>query len=127
MAKPEIRKPWERHRTTHVIEGVSQTDRSFGNDTDINKIVARFSRRGEIPPPEGRPQYGDVTHLQGDLAEMIVNSRNTLEELKKSKQKEERAKKEEIEQRLEKLEMFEKGLLEGQENHQDNSESETDK
>jgi len=80
----EIRKPYERVRSQIRYEGDrgnSVTDRSFGNDTDVNKIVARFARTGEIP--EGNQgQYADVTGLQGELTDLIGESREALQKYK---------------------------------------------
>lgn len=96
MTQPEIRKPWHRERVQHPGGGESMTDRSFGNDTDVNNIVARFQRTGELPkPPPGaeNPIYDDVTELQCDLTEMISKTQETRETLQQyfAKQKEAKA------------------------------------
>lgn len=81
MPYSTVRKPYERVRQQITFPGESKTDRSFGNDTDVNNIVARFARTGDIPQPLGNEQYCDVTGLQGDLTEMIENSRKAISEL----------------------------------------------
>lgn len=64
----------DRTRVVTTIYGDSKVDASQGNDTDINKVVERFTRTGELPPP--RPgQYLDCTELQGDLTEMLEKAR----------------------------------------------------
>lgn len=82
---PVIRKPWERSRVTLDLEGqVNKTDTSFGNDTDVNKIVERFKRTGVFPvPPPDQPeaQYADVSGLQTDLTEALEKGRQAREEL----------------------------------------------
>lgn len=90
-AQPAIRKPWERYRVPLDLEGqVNKTDTSFGNDTDVNKIVERFKRTGTFPPiPPGQPegQFADVSGLQQDLTEVLEKGRLAREELAKAQQK----------------------------------------
>jgi len=82
MTVPYIRKPYERTRVPVDLEGQqSKTDRSHGNDTDINNIVARFARTGELPPGNGEGDYADVTGLQNDLTEIIEKGRQAQNEL----------------------------------------------
>lgn len=46
-----------------------QADRE---DADINKIIARFNKSGQLPPTfRGEPFYGDVSEL-GDLQESLI-------------------------------------------------------
>lgn len=46
-----------------------QADR---DEADINKIVARFNKTGQVPPTvHGQPFYGDVSEF-GDLAESLI-------------------------------------------------------
>ena len=85
---PLIRKPWHRGRMpTDLGEQTLRVDASQGNDTDVNRIVARFARTGELPSPRGNPQYADVTALQGDLTEMIERGKLAAEELAQLEQK----------------------------------------
>lgn len=83
--QPVIRKPWERTRVPLNLEGqVNKTDTSFGNDTDVNKIVERFKRTGVFPtpPPEQPdPEFVDVSGLQVDLTEALEKGREAREEL----------------------------------------------
>lgn len=75
----------DRNRTITPVAEESCTDTSFGNDTDINNIVARFKRTGKLPEgPQTRPIYADVTALQGDLAEMITRSAELRAELEEA-------------------------------------------
>mgnify|MGYP000747455357 CR=1 FL=1 len=85
-----IRKPYERQRSTLKNDKPSVTDQSFGNDTDINNIIAKFSRTGEMPPttkPAG--QYADVTGLQADLTQLIEDSSAAILQLEKEKREQE--------------------------------------
>lgn len=77
-----IRKPYTRTRSPLSFAGVtSVTDQSFGNDTDVNKIIARCKRTGEeLPETAGPGEYGDCTQLQKDLTLLIDEARNTLRE-----------------------------------------------
>ena len=46
-----------------------QADRA---DADINTIIARYNKTGQLPPTRnGEPFYGDVSDL-GDLAESLI-------------------------------------------------------
>lgn len=81
---PRIRKPYEReaqpwpyHNTESVV------DRSFGNDTDVNNIIARFKRTGHLPEQGAPGQYADVTGLQRDLTELVEESREALQKAEK--------------------------------------------
>lgn len=83
MKRPHIRKPWERHRSITSLEGQeSKTDFSFGNDTDVNRIVARFARTGQMPEPTREATYADVTALQGDLTDIMEKGKLAQEALK---------------------------------------------
>ena len=72
MSTPNIRTPYTRVRQVAGIPSDSKTVKDAGNDTDVNNIVARFARTGELPPATREPQYGDVTAMQGDLTEIIA-------------------------------------------------------
>lgn len=83
--KPMIRQPWSRERVTVNLAGqVGVTDRSWGNDTDVNKIVARFTRHPEEMPDPDAQTYADVTNLQTDLSELINRSREALNEYREA-------------------------------------------
>lgn len=80
MSTAEVRHPLSRHRVVACVSGESATDRSHRDAVNINNIIARFDRTGILPGPGSRvAQYGDVTHLQGDLTEMLEFSRTTLD------------------------------------------------
>lgn len=79
----EIYYRWkDRNRTQTPGGGESMTDGSFGNDTDVNKIIARFARTGELPgqlPQDG--QFQDVTPFQEDLDTLINKTNHARKEL----------------------------------------------
>lgn len=80
--KPTIRRPWTRTRQYVDLTGQeSKVDTSHGNDTNINNIVARFARTGQLPKCDETPQYADVTGLQQDLTEIIQRGREAQKEL----------------------------------------------
>jgi len=58
-------------RSTTQFNGESKTQASKGNETDVNAIMARFTRTGILPPVTEQPQYADVTDLQQDLQEIL--------------------------------------------------------
>jgi len=70
-----IRLPLSRERLITQVPGESMVNAGFGNETDVNAIVARFTRTGQLPPPTSTPQYADVTELQRDFTELVEESR----------------------------------------------------
>ena len=109
--RPVIRKPWERVREVWTPDrsNESETDRSAGNDTDVNRIVERFSRTGVMPEGQNGPgQFVDVTSLQGDLAEMISKGKTAMDQLKEHQQKQADLHQEELDKKLARLEELEK-------------------
>lgn len=77
--KPFIRKPWCRQRFVTVNDEPSMTQGVHAELHDVDSIVARFRRTGQLPVNQRQPQYGDVTGLQVDLTEALNNAQNTLE------------------------------------------------
>lgn len=82
MKKPKARNWYERHRTYTIIQGVSRTTQSHKDETDVNNIVKRFQRTGELPPnPRGlEGQYVDVTGLQEELTNAYNKATQTTED-----------------------------------------------
>lgn len=114
MINPDIRKPYDRVRVIKDLSGqVKKTDASQGNDTNINNIVARFKRTGELP--EGAPgEYCDVSALQGDLTELIQKGEDAKKELKRLQEqhtKEQKEASENNQKELERLQKLEKEFL----------------
>jgi hypothetical protein len=62
--------------TSDTIEEDSMCDRSHGDQTNINLLMERFKRSGEMPPGNNNPQFADVRALQGDLTDVIENGNN---------------------------------------------------
>lgn len=87
-----VRKPYERVRLRSEGGGELITDQNPAQDTDVNKIVAKFMRTGTLPPSQKKGVYADVSGLQGDLTEQIIKTQETLKILEeKQKQNEEGA------------------------------------
>ena len=104
-----IKKPLERERVQIRYQGdrsKTVTDRSFGNDTDVNKIVARFARTGEFPGDNNPGQFADVTGLQGELTDLIGESREALEKYKTAEKALEAKQAEQIVKNAEELEQL---------------------
>lgn len=59
-------------RRSVELSGPDNTHQSFKGECDVNQIVARYQRTGELPPnPRGlTPQYVDVTPFQHDYTEL---------------------------------------------------------
>jgi len=71
------------HRARHVTEilGESVTQATDGNTTDVNKIMARFTRTGILPEATREGQYADVTDLQGDMTEILERGKQAASDL----------------------------------------------
>lgn len=69
------RSPLMRQRYITINDEPSQVDRSPGNDTDINNIMDRFARTGQLPGTMPEPYYEDCTPFNRDLTELINEAR----------------------------------------------------
>lgn len=76
---PIIRNPYTRVRVQYQTLGESKTHQSHREAVDVNNIIARYERTGQLPPARVAPQYADVTGLQGDLTDLHNHSRATLD------------------------------------------------
>lgn len=61
--------PLERRSLAFYTVGESMTRQSEKASADVNAIVERFARTGQLPPNIKQPIYDDVTGLQVDLTE----------------------------------------------------------
>lgn len=61
-----VRNPHDRLRVNFETVGESMTDTSHAAAADINYIVERFARSGQLPPVTRPGVYDDVSHLQVD-------------------------------------------------------------
>lgn len=64
------------HKTYFV--GESKTDQSQAATADVNNIIRRYDRTGQLPDAKRPGQYGDVSELNADYGELIERSRNSL-------------------------------------------------
>lgn len=81
-----IRKPRSRERLITQTSGDSKVQDGFGNDTDVNRIVERFTRTGIMPTATREGQYADVSGLQEDLTDLIAKQRQTQAEIRELEQ-----------------------------------------
>lgn len=75
---PRPRPRNSRLRVIATNNGESMTQQAHLDQTDVNAIVARFDRTGQLPPALRAGQYADVTGLQGDLTERLNYAQDTL-------------------------------------------------
>lgn len=74
-------KAWnQRIRQFAVCDGPSKTQQSHKDTVDVNNIIARFDRTGQLPPGKGEGRYGDVSMLNGNLQEVLDQANMTLEQ-----------------------------------------------
>lgn len=76
------RLPWMRERCPTEFIGESKTHQAHKDSCDVNKILKRYERTGQLPPATRQPQFIDCTPLQGDLTDSINKSRETLQKTK---------------------------------------------
>lgn len=76
-----IRKPMDTSiKVTSDPVGDSKTHQSFREESDINVIMDRFQRTGQLPPARQKePQYLDVSELNKPLSDVINQTAETLE------------------------------------------------
>lgn len=75
----KVRFPFQRDRVQSIQGGESCTDINHQEASDVNAIVARYHRSGELPPVRTPPNYADVTGLQGDLTERLQWAREHID------------------------------------------------
>ena len=74
-----LRKPHYRLRVQTFASGESKTQQSHKDTCDVNNIIKRFDRTGQLPVhngPEG--MYGDVSELNGYYGEILDKSEETI-------------------------------------------------
>jgi len=78
-----IRSPYSRLRVTSDTIGETMTEQSHAEASDINYIVRRFQRTGQLPPakPGIGASYMDCTVLSGGLLELTNTARQTMENI----------------------------------------------
>lgn len=66
-------------RVTTSTPGGTLTKQSFGNETDINKIMAQYMQTGQLPAMNNlKPQFGDAPETDFQTAMNIVTSGQSL-------------------------------------------------
>lgn len=74
-----VLRSWESHRHQFYPAGESRTVQSERDLTDINNLVSKYQRTGQLPPSTKSAQYGDVSELNRPLGELIQESRDVLD------------------------------------------------
>lgn len=74
-----VRKPWERLRVQSVPIGETRTIDSLVDQTDINRIIGKYHRTGQLPDGNGPGQFMDVTELQGTYIELHNKAQQVVE------------------------------------------------
>ena len=62
-----VLRSWESHRHQFFPVGETMTIQSERDLTDINNVVAKYQRTGQLPLPTKQAQYGDVSELNRPL------------------------------------------------------------
>lgn len=105
MKAPIVRKPWQRVRHQTRIMGESLVDGSHVDECDINEIIKKYDNTGLLPGGREGGQFTDVTQFQRkSRAQLIMESRETLDTVGKDVEKAEKAAQEAEERRIADLE-----------------------
>lgn len=72
------RDPLSRDRLAFETKGESLTRQSEAVHCDVNTIIERYTRTGQLPPSRRQGAFADVTDLQGDLTERAARARETI-------------------------------------------------
>lgn len=67
----------ERFRTDVI--GESRTHQSHAQSCDVNWIISRYERTGELPRTKHDGVYADVSALGGDLMEQALRARDVID------------------------------------------------
>lgn len=80
-----VRHPLSLHHSPLELDSTVVTEQSHKEVVCINRIMRNVERHGVIPvDPRGRvPNYGDVSHLNQPLDQLITQSRDTKDRLVK--------------------------------------------
>lgn len=73
-----VRKFYDRLRVFSVPVGESLASQDAKDASDINFLMARFARAGEIPPASKPALFQDNTVVPDNLGDAIMMSRSTL-------------------------------------------------
>lgn len=80
----DIRSPYDGSRVQVLVGGgESMTREAFADELDINKIVERYARGGQLPPTSADARYGDVADI-GDYKsalDFVFASKEKLKDL----------------------------------------------
>lgn len=79
MKTPEVRHALSRTRHQFECKGDSKTHQAHKQACDIREIIRKYDNTGLLP--DGRPpgSYVDITVLQKDKAQLIMENRSKLE------------------------------------------------
>lgn len=89
-------------RVMTVTSGPSLTVQSHKDETDINKIIARF-KRGEAPLQREGAQYGDISSIQQlDSTSALNFARETIQTVRSDLAEHQKQQHQEQQQQLEK-------------------------
>lgn len=67
-----------RQRVQANVSGPSKTQQSHKETVDINHIIRKFDRTGQLPPPTAEPQYADVSALNQYFGELIAKANEDI-------------------------------------------------
>lgn len=74
----------ERRRVSKKFTQKSMTHQSFGNECNVNAIMARYEKSGLLTHTNNRqPSFGDFTEMPSyqDSLDLIIHSQNLFDEL----------------------------------------------
>ena len=80
---PRIRKWYERTGTPIEVFSESLTHQEFLDESNINRILAKYRLSGTVPQVAGEPMFGDFANLPEyqDALQLVVDARDAFEAL----------------------------------------------
>lgn len=76
--KQNVRNYWDRVRVQASCAGVSKTQQSHKESVDVNHIIKRFDRTGQLPPATQQGVYGDVSDLNAYYGEVVETAKANI-------------------------------------------------
>ena len=83
MEQPHIRKWYERTGYPIEVFGESLTHQEFVKESNINSIMAKYKKTGQLPMVQGRPMFGDFASLPEyqDALNLVLDAETAFADL----------------------------------------------
>lgn len=76
--KQNVRNYWDRVRVQASCAGKGKTQQNHKQSVDVNHIIKRFDRTGQLPPATVQGVYGDVSDLNAYYGEIVAQAKENI-------------------------------------------------